>query len=224
MFVISVVNGKGGVGKTSMAVGLAVAAFVAGKVAVMIDLDPQASAANWKDRRQEDNPAVVSAQASRLKQTLSAAADLGAEIVIIDTAGRHDDTALSAARASDMVLIPTGIDILELEALPAVADILRLAGSPPALVVLNKMNPTGTRQAAEAAGVISTNFGLECAPVYLCRRSAYSDAMTSGRTPQELDPGGKAAAELAALFKFSIEFVNKRTSAHEQNVSTASAA
>lgn len=224
MFTISLIGQKGGTGKTTLAVGLAVAAFRAGKVVAVIDLDPQASAANWKDRRTEDNPAVVSAQSSRLKQTLTAAAEMGAELVIIDTAGRNDESALNAARQSDLVLIPTRTNIVELEALPAAADILRLAGNPPAFVVLNGLHPTATKQATDARELVRHTFGLECAPGHLCHRSAYADAMTTGRTPQELDEDGRAAAELDGLFRFSFEFVNKGTSEHDQNISPASAA
>ena len=214
MFTISILGQKGGTGKTTVALGLAVAAFRAGKVVAVVDLDPQASAANWKDRRADDSPAVVSAQSSRLKQTLSAAEEMGAEIVIIDTAGRSDDSALNAARHADLVLIPTRTNIVELEALPAAADILRLAGNPPAFVVLNGIHPTATRQAIEARDLVQKTFGLTCAPVYLCHRAAYADAMTTGRTPQELEQDGKAAAELAALFQFSFELVNNRTGEH----------
>jgi chromosome partitioning protein len=225
MFIISVVNPKGGAGKSSLAVGMAVAAFLAGKVSVLIDLDPQASAAKWKDRRgAAEPPAVVSAQASRLKPTLDAAEQGGAEIVIIDTAGRNDTSALEAARASDLVLIPTATDILELEVLPQAADIVRLAGSPPAFVVLNKMNPSAGRQVIEARELIRSMFKLECAPIFLTLRNAYKDAMTNGRTPQELDAEGKAAAELAALFQFSFELVNKGTGEHEQDSQSTSAA
>lgn len=209
MFTISILGQKGGTGKTTVALGLAVAAFRAGKVVAVIDLDPQASAANWKDRRTEENPAVVSAQSSRLKQTLITAEEMGAEVIIIDTAGRSDDSALNAARHADLVLIPTRTNIVELEVLPAAADILRLAGSPKAFVVLNGLHPTATRQANEAQELVRKTFGLECAPTYLCHRAAYADAMTTGRTPQELDQDGKAATELDALFRFSLEFVNK---------------
>ena len=214
MFTISLIGQKGGTGKTTVAVGLAVAAFRAGKVVAIIDLDPQASAANWKDRRTDENPAVVSAQSSRLKQTLIAAKEIGAEIVIVDSAGRNDDSALNAARNADLVLIPSRPTILELEALPAAADILRLAGNPPAVVVLNGIHPTATKQANEARDVVQQNFGLSCAPVHLCHRAAYADAMTTGRTPQELDAEGKAGAELDALFRFCFELVNNGTIEH----------
>lgn len=224
MITISILGQKGGTGKTTVALGLAVAAYRAGKVVAVIDLDPQASAANWKDRRTEDNPAVVSAQSSRLRQTISAAEEMGAEIVVIDTAGRNDDSALNAARFADLVLIPTRTNIVELEALPAARDILRLAGNPPAFVVLNGIHPTANRQAVEARELVQKTFELTCTPIHLCHRAAYADAMTTGRTPQELDEDGKAAAELDSLFRFSFEFVNSRTGEHVENRIAASRA
>ena len=98
MFVTSLVGQKGGTGKTTVALGLAVAAAAAGHTVAVIDLDPQATASRWKDRRKEENPAVVSAQASRLAPALKAAESNGADFVIIDSAGRSDDSALAAAR------------------------------------------------------------------------------------------------------------------------------
>ncbi len=80
MFTISIIGQKGGTGKTTTALGLAVAAAQAGHDVAVIDLDPQATAAKWKDRREEENPPVVSAQASRLRQTLDAAEKGGVEV------------------------------------------------------------------------------------------------------------------------------------------------
>ena len=129
MFTIALVGQKGGTGKTTIALGLAVAAAQAGHTVAVIDLDPQATASKWKDRRTEDNPAVVSAQASRLKPALDAARERGVEFAIIDSAGRSDDSAMAAARAADLILVPTRTSIVELETLPQVSDLLRIADS-----------------------------------------------------------------------------------------------
>lgn len=202
MFTISLLGQKGGTGKTTAALGLAVAAVRAKRAVAVIDLDPQATATNWRDRRKDEAPAVVSAQASRLRPTLEIAQKNGAELVIVDTAGRNDDSALNAARLSNLVLIPSRPNVVEIETLRAVADLIRLAGNPLANVLLNGIHPTATKQAEEARAMILQVFGLECAPVYLCHRSAYAEAPLSGRAPQELDPEGKAGIELSRLYEY----------------------
>jgi chromosome partitioning protein len=134
--------------------------------------------------------------------------------IYIDTAGRKDDSALNAARISDLVLIPTRSSILELETLPEVRDLLRLAGNPPALVVLNCVHPsTGPRSIADTHQAIKKLFDLVVCPVHISQRSAYADAPTSGQSPQELDAEGKAADELDRLLDFTWQFVNTGTEA-----------
>jgi chromosome partitioning protein len=207
MFTVAIIGQKGGVGKSVTAIGLSVAATLAGRTTVLIDLDPQATAAKWSDRREADEPAVVSAQASRLDPVLEAARKAGTEIAIIDTAGRSDDSALKAARAADLVLIPCRPIMVELETLPAVRDLLLLAGNPTAFVVLNGIHPTATKQVDEARHLILQSFKLRCCPVHLSHRAAYGEAPTSGQSPQELDLEGKASIELQKLYEFAYEIV-----------------
>ncbi len=214
MFIVAIIGQKGGTGKTVAAIGLAVASTRARLSTVLVDLDPQATAARWKDRREDENPAVVSAQASRLLPVLDAARKTGADLAVIDTAGRNDDSALAAARAADLILIPCRPHMVEIETLAAVKDLVMLAGNPPAFVLLNGIHPTATRQADEARELVQSAFGFQCCPVHLCHRSAYAEAPTTGKTPQELDPDGKAALELQHLFEFTCEYVKKGIREH----------
>jgi chromosome partitioning protein len=208
MFTISFIGSKGGCGKTTSAIGLAVAATRAGKIVALIDLDPQATAANWKDRRGEEGPAVISAQASRLRQTLDAARAADAEFAIIDTAGRNDDSALNAARASDLVFVPSKAVIGELETLGKVQDQLRLGGSPRSFVLLNRIEPGATKQFEDARRLIEQTFGLRVCPFFLSQLRAYENALETGQTAQEIDPKGKSAGELEHLYRFASERVN----------------
>lgn len=217
MFKIAIIGQKGGDGKTTLALGLAVAAAEANLDVAIIDLDPQANAANWKDRRTADNPAVISAQVSRLKQTLLTAQEYGANLVLIDTPGRSDSAAIEAARAADLVLIPVRPQIFGLETLQGVRDLLRVAGDPLAYVVVNGIHPQATKSAAMAKTLIESTFGLKVAPVHLCQRGSYSEAPTTGKTAQEVDPAGKAADELRRLYMFTCEILNKLNGKqHEQ--------
>ena len=70
---LAILGEKGGCSKSTTALGLAVAASLDGIETAVIDLDPQATAAKWSDRRDRDFPAVVSCQVSRLDKVLEAA-------------------------------------------------------------------------------------------------------------------------------------------------------
>ncbi len=200
MRTVAILSQKGGTGKTTISLHLAIAAQQAGQVAVVIDLDPQASAAGWKDSRAGEEPIVISVPASRLPQTLEAAKGGGADLVIIDTAPHSGEVALAAAEAADLVLIPCRPGILDLRAIGTTARVVKLAGKP-AYVVLNTVPPRASNVLADARAAVAVH-GLEVAPVALQQRAAYAHALTAGQTAQEYERGGKAADEIAALYKW----------------------
>lgn len=200
MRTIAILSQKGGTGKTTLSLHLAVAAQQAGQAAVVIDLDPQASSAGWKDSRASEEPVVVSAPATRLPQALQAAESGGADIAIIDTAPHSGDVALAAAEAADLVLIPCRPGILDLRAIGTTARAVKLAGKR-AYVVLNTIPPRASNVLADAKAAVAVH-GLDVAPVALQQRAAYAHALTAGQTAQEYERGGKAAEEIASLYSW----------------------
>jgi len=104
MKVTSLICQKGGTSKTTTAINLAVEATNCGLEVALIDLDPQVSACDWKDIRGEKPPVVATTPVPHLERALKAAAEGGADLAIIDTAGRTNDAALAAARVADLVL------------------------------------------------------------------------------------------------------------------------
>ncbi len=199
MKTIAVLSQKGGAGKTTLVVHLAVASESARKSAAIIDLDPQASATSWKDLRQADTPAVVSAQVARLPQVLQTAKEHGAALALIDTAPHSESTALAAARNADLILIPCPPAILDLRAIHTTVDLVKLSGKP-ACIVFNAVPPRGTL--GEEASAAVAEYGLPVAPPRISQRSAYMHSLTNGQTAAEFDPGGKAAEEVKALYKW----------------------
>ena len=134
MRTIALIAQKGGTGKTTLALSLAVAAEQVAKVAVIIDLDPQATACNWADRRKADTPIVVDAQPARLPKALEKARQGGVELAIIDTPARSEQSALAAARSADLIIIPCRPQIYDLETVPNSRELIALAGHTPVLV------------------------------------------------------------------------------------------
>jgi chromosome partitioning protein len=157
MRIIAILSQKGGAGKTTIAVNLAVAAELAGKRSVIVDLDPQASSTSWGDSRRTEAPAVVSAQASRLPNVLEAASNGGAELAIIDTAPHSESVSLAAARLADFILIPCRPAILDLRAINHTIELVRLAAKP-AAVILIACRPEAawrTKQPRQSKGMAS---------------------------------------------------------------------
>ena len=200
MHTVAILSQKGGSGKTTLALHLAVAAEAARHAAAVIDLDPQASAAGWKDDRPGDTPFVISLPATRLQQALQAAREGSADLVIIDTAPHAKDDALAAAEAADLILIPCRPGILDIRAIGPTVRIAKLANKR-AFVVFNAMPARAPRVLADVAEAVATH-GVAVAPYTVQQRAAYAHALTAGQTAQEYEPEGKAADEIAVLYRW----------------------
>jgi chromosome partitioning protein len=201
MQTISLIAQKGGTGKTTLALSLAVAAAQAGRTVAVIDLDPQASAANWADRRAiKDAPAVVSAHVPRLQNVIDTARDSGVDLIIIDTPGKSEQAALAAAKAANLVLIPCRPQIYDIETLTATKEIIDLAGGRPAFVILNAVPPQGRRHEDATAAI--RDIGLFVCPAAFVQRAAFGDAPNAGQSASEYEPSGKAAQEIEQVYKF----------------------
>lgn len=209
MQTISILGQKGGTGKTTTALALAVAAIKVGRSVAVIDLDPQTTATNWADRRTtaDDGLTVVSCQVARLRFVLDAAKSEGADLVIIDTPAKSSEAGIEAARAADIVLVPVRPQIYDLETLQAIRDILRLAGDPSSFVVINSAPIQGKRHLE--AQEVAKSLGFAVCPIVLYLRAAYGDAPNTGQTVTEYEPDGKAALEVEQLYKFTCRILNK---------------
>jgi len=205
MKTLAVVSRKGGAGKTTISTHLAVAAETLGIATAIFDLDPQASAALWADHRGESFPAVMPAQHPRLGALLKQAETQGAGFVILDTPPEADTIASAAAEHADAILIPCRPSSLDLNAIGASVRIARAVGKVP-FVVINAAPIQGTE--VEEMRVALLSAGVDVSPIVLHQRKAYSARMQEGRTASEIEPKGKAAEEIRALFLWLCEKVD----------------
>ena len=159
----------------------------------IIDLDPQASAARWADRRSAETPVVLSAHASRLPQEKERVQAADGELLVVDTAPHSSSAALAAAKAADLILIPCRPAILDLEAVASTLSLVWTIGAPvPVFVVLNGVQPRG-RDAEEASEAIG-GLGVEVAPARVVNRVLFARALITGHSAEELRAEGKAGA------------------------------
>lgn len=206
MDIIAIIAQKGGTGKTTLAVSLAVAAVHAGRTVAIVDLDPQASASNWGDRREAISPVVVSAQPARLGHVLDAAREQSADLLLIDTPPRAEQAAMAAAKASELILVPCRPAIYDLETVATTVELVRFAGDKPVVVVLNGVPPRGPKR--DQATEILKSMGLLVCPTAFGYRAAFDHAGALGLNAQEYDPRGKAAGEIKHVYKFMSKHIN----------------
>lgn len=122
---VTVTNLKGGVGKTTTAVYLAAAAARAGRPVVLVDADPQASAAEWLEESPIEGVTLVEAPSERM---VTRAAELGdGALVIIDTPPGSERIARAAIDVADVALIPIRVGGVEVTRVVATLTLLPAA-------------------------------------------------------------------------------------------------
>jgi chromosome partitioning protein len=206
MKTVGILAQKGGAGKTTLALHWAVEAQAHGESVAVIDTDPQGSAAAWGERRQSDTPLVLRAESDQLHSAIEACRANDVGYVFVDTMPRVERSSLEAAKLADLVVIPCGPSIVDIEAIGATVSIVERT-STPAVIVLNQGRP-GSGINDKAVSVLS-QYGLAVCPVQIMRRAALADAFTDGRAVRELEPNGKAAGEITASWKWISRFKKK---------------
>lgn len=188
---------KGGAGKTTIAVHLAVAAGLAGEKVVLADTDPQGSATAWAQARNDKRPVVVQARPAQLNDVMTAARHDAMTLMLIDTAPHAAAGASSAAAAADLVLIPVRPSAFDLAAVGAAVEIARTARK--AAFVLSAC-PSRAPEVIEARKALEA-YGLPVLDVEVTERRAFARAVASGRAVSEFEPDGRAAIEIEKLWR-----------------------
>jgi chromosome partitioning protein len=210
METLAIVATKGGVGKTTLAVHLAVAAQRDGKRVLVLDLDQQGSAAQWgKDRNRlaKDHgewfkfPLEVRRLfANDLSEELERAETESFDFVIIDTPPHADFPAARAVEVADVVLVPTRPGYFDLHAAKATITLVRDLKAR-AFFIVNQVPHNNLRIADDAADFLELK-GLQRAPGVITALQPYVRALRDGLTAPELVPDGRHAQEIGALWEF----------------------
>ncbi len=197
--VITVAQQKGGAGKTTLAVNLAVGFLRSGRTVALLDTDPQGSLGRWFMARRErlgeaglefstSSAWGVSYECEKLKKHY--------DVVIIDTPPKVDSDLRPALREADMILVPVSASLVDLWATEGVLDLARREGKRPK-IILNRIK-RGTRldvEVREAAGELEGE--LIDAP--LAHRVVFAETMGQGLGVLEAVRKGPASAEVEAL-------------------------
>lgn len=212
---IALLNQKGGVGKTTLAVHLSTALALQGRRVLLVDADPQGSALDWSASRQtEPLFPVIGLPTKNLHKEIPAHTAHYDDIVI-DGPPRVNEVARAAILASDLVLIPVQPSPYDVWAAKEIMDLLNEASvykemQKSAFVINRKIVNTAIgRDVADALA----GYQHPVLSATVCQRVAFAESAAQGSTVLELDPNGVASQEINALLDEVFAFTRMRRAA-----------
>lgn len=192
--VIALAQQKGGVGKSTLAIHMAVEMTERGRRVAIVDLDPQGTAMKWRSRRVAEQPIVVSSEPARLSKTIADLADY--QFVFLDLPGRRSPGVNEGLRLSDFVIVPARPLDIDIEASFETIAACQRMKRPYAFAMTSA--PPGGRRAKQFTNMIREK-GLPVIPAIVTELLAYPDAITEGLGVSEWEPDGKASAEISVF-------------------------
>jgi chromosome partitioning protein len=199
--IIAVLNQKGGVGKTTIALHLSAALAATGAKVMLVDADPQGSALDWAAARDGEPPfAVIGLPRPNLHKEIPRHAE-SYDYVVIDGPPRVNELARSALLAADAVLVPVQPSPYDVWAAREIVALLResriFKENQIARFVINRkiVNTAIGRDVVDALA----EFELQVLPTALCQRVAFAESAAQGQTVLEVEPQGPAAREVRGM-------------------------
>ena len=200
MKVISVLNQKGGSGKTTIATHLARAIQLKGFSVLLVDSDPQGSSRDWAAVNEENPVPVVGIDRPTIERDLKRIAEK--DYVIIDGAPQAADLAISAIKASDIIIIPVQPSPYDIWATSDLVDLVKQRiemtdGKLKAAFVVSR-TIKGTKIGKEISVALS-DYGLPVLKTSITQRVIYPTSASIGSSVLDEEPTGEASKEINNL-------------------------
>jgi chromosome partitioning protein len=205
--IITVATMKGGSGKSTVAICLAVYWHLNGRRPVLIDADPQRSIMRIAERERALGGVALVEDATQEASTTARRLSRSGSTPIIDTPGFRSTTTMDCLAASDFVLVPVRPSPLDVDRMLDLVSIL--TDRPDGRRPLFRCLLTQTTRDSVIARRIRTDLteaGLPVLQGEMTNRVAYPEASLWGATPSLIDSNGPAAQEIAGIAN-EIDFV-----------------
>lgn len=204
MKIISVLNEKGGTGKSTVATNLATALHRQGLRVVLLDCDPQGTARDWRDASPEgaDLPPVLGVD--RPQMLASSLNGINAEIAIIDSPAKAESMSAAIVRVSHVALLviqPSGADLWASGAAVKLIEAKRdMGGEINAAFLVNRTSGATKLSKLVKSGEWNTYEGIEKLDASIGNRAVFATAMTDGLSVLDY-ADSKAKEEMQAIIQ-----------------------
>jgi chromosome partitioning protein len=201
MRTIAVVARKGGSGKTTMALHLAIAAHLRGLKVILADADQQRSSSEALKKRKVAGPKLVETASRKLFTLQETARRAGDDLIIVDTPCCPDEEVSEAIGLSDLVLVVVRPSFFDVAAAVRSIEAARQLGRP-AQIILNQAFSArfGKESAAVESALEALRFtGAPICPAIVRSRAIFQSALAMGLSAEELGPSA-GADEIAAVW------------------------
>ena len=201
MKVISVLNFKGGVAKTTISTHLARALQLRGYDVVLVDSDPQGSSRDWAASNPEQTVPVIGIDRPTIERDLKNVAHK--EFVVIDGAPQSQALAVSAIPVQ-----PSPYDIWAAsELIELLKQRIELTDGKLQVALLITRAIKGTKLSGEVRDAL-LEFGLPILNTAICQRVIYPSSAAEGRTVLDKEPSGEASKEINHLCDEVLSLIN----------------
>ena len=202
--ILSILNQKGGTGKTTISVNLAVMYAQNRGGVLLVDADSQGSAKAWAGIRPDhlEKVDIVGIATPNIRREIERL-QRGYGVIIIDGGGRVTATARACVLVSDFILIPTMVSMPDVLATKQFFDEVIIEAAkirPVAGAIVCTMVKQGTVFNTSGQEQIK-QMGYPVLDAVLCHRIVYQEAFSEGKGVVEYEPGGKAAEEIQRLYQ-----------------------
>lgn len=204
MKIISVLNEKGGTGKSTVATNLATALHRQGKRVVLLDCDPQGTARDWRDASPEgaDLPPVLGVD--RPQMLASSLNGINAEFAIIDSPAKAESMSAAIVRVSHVALLviqPSGADLWASGAAVKLIEAKRdMGGEINAAFLVNRTSGATKLSRLVKGGEWNTYEGIDKLEASIGNRAVFATAMTDGLSVMDY-PDPKAKEEIQVIIQ-----------------------
>jgi chromosome partitioning protein len=211
--IVTLLGQKGGIGKSTTAISLAMAALERGSDALLVDADPQGTVRTWSEVANENRvrvPTVIAMGAAMHRPGQLDVIARGYDLTLIDCPPRHGDVQRSALMISDAALLPCGPSAADAWAVSASLELLSEAQTlretlQACIVITRKQGRTTLGRSARA---VLAQSGLTVLDSELSYRISYQEALAAGSGVTQFCPRDPAAREVRALLDELERFVH----------------